>query len=150
MNIIIASVFLIFLNKMEERKVLAVVLIIYLVTAYYVRASNILTFQDYINFYSVMTLALCALTIYLTEMKVILKTISMLVVIPQVFYIYILYKPYALPLGVPMWFLMNADYIFMYGVFSIAYEQSVTFNMSKLCFKEYLLNMCILVSLILF
>ena len=131
MGVIMANCFLIFLNKEEGKKILAILLMVYLIVMNYTRGYTLLTLEDYIDFYSILSLFLCIAVLCATEFKV-------------------KHKPYFLSENIPLWLLDNLDSFFTYGVFCIAYEQCMTFDMSKLCFKEYALNLAIFSSLILF
>lgn len=150
MGVILASIVLLFLNKKEGSKVLALCLICYLSTLYIVRCSEILVFEDYLLLYGVTTTLMCVSTVYLTELKVWHKLAALLTVLPQLYYLLVLYKPYVLSTAIPMWFLFNVDSIFVYGVLCIAYEQRAVMDLSELEFKDYILNITILLCLVLF
>ena len=150
MELIVASILTLFLNKEEGNKILACFLILYIISLEVVLTFKTLVFQDYINFYSISTGVLCMGLYVYTKRDYLHKLLVLSVVIPHIYYLLILYKPYLLSPHIPIWWLLNVDSLFVYGVFFILYEQRNDFNFRQMKFRELIINIAILMILVLF
>ena len=150
MEIVVASILTIFLNKEEDNKILATFLILYISAMEIALHYRYFVFDDYITFYTVCSLTLC-IALYIYTRRTYINIILVLsVTLPQLFYLLILHKPYLLPTAAPMWLLLGVDKLFIYGVFFILYEQRNDFNFRNMKFREFIINAAILITLIAF
>lgn len=150
MNIIIASIFTLFLNKQDKNKILACILICYLALMNTMLYLKIAVFQDYLDIYIVLTSIVLISLIIHTDRKITKILVLISVVIPHSYYLLILYKPYLLSNMIPIWWLFSVDSILSYSVFFILYEQANDFKFKDMKFKDLMLNGCVVLSLFLF
>ena len=145
-----ASILTIFLNKKEGNKILACLLITYILFIRFNYYLQHMILQDYLGVYTISTLLLCGSLFFYTKRSLIQTIIILSVVLPQLYYLLILYKPYILLSSIPVWWLFNVDKIFIYSVFFILYEQALEVDFRDMKFKDFTLNIAILCSLVLF
>ena len=152
MGIIIASILTFFLNKREESKILAILLIAYVLFINSLTYFKWASFTDYVHLYSISTTILCISLFVYTKRDWKQFLLVFLTVVPQVYYLLVLYKPYLLCTYIPFWWLVSVDKLFTYSVFLLCYEQGMDFNfkLEGMTFKEVILNIAITLFLILF
>lgn len=150
MDIILASFLLLFLNKEENAKYLACLLILYLVLIKFLYITKLPSFQDYLYTYTILTSSLCICVMLLTNKTIWYRVSSLSVVVPQLVYIVLMNKPYLISEYTPYWFLLKADLYFAYGVFLVAYDYSKLFNLKSMKLKDKLLNVSIVYCLVMF
>lgn len=150
MGVVLASILTIFVNKKDDNKILACLLLLYISLIEIINYYKYPVLQDYINIYAVLTLWMCICLYCYTEKDYLHKLTAVSIILPQIYYLSILYKPYLLFEFIPVWFLFNADTFFIYGVFYILYEQRTNFNFKNMEFKEFMINIGILFVLVLF
>lgn len=149
MGIIVASILTLFLNKQEKNKVLACILISYIAILNTLLYLEIAVLQDYLNIYTALTLIVLISLIVHTDKSIVKVLILFSVIVPHLYYLLILYKPYMLMENTPIWWLFSVDSILTYSVFFILYEQANDFNFKSISFKDYMLNAFIIMSLFL-
>lgn len=152
MGLIIASILTIFLSKREESKILAILFIAYLSLINSLNYLKSVSFLDYIQIYNTSTLILCTCLFIYTKREWKQFSLLLLTVLPHIYYLMVLYKPYMFSGYIPIWWWVNVDTVFMYSVFFLCYEQSTdfSFKFSEVNFREWLLHIAITLFLILF
>ncbi len=135
-------------STQRRDKHLIALYVVYATLLTYLSTTRVLHAEDYIQFYSVITLVYCTIILGRSE-KGFRYAITLIVVTPHIYYLYLLHYPYRIPDWLPFWFLETADTNFGWGVFIILYSKGLVFNMDKLTTREYAVNTAIVLCIIL-
>lgn len=150
MNLIIASILVMFLNKKQEGKILAFNLVLYLLVLEVIYYFKLPVFQDYLNIYTLLTVSLMTSLVVHTERVVTKIIFTTSIILPHTYYLLVLYKPYLLSSLIPIAWLFSVDTVLRYSILFITYEKANNLKFRGLCFEDYMLNVFIVLSLILF
>lgn len=150
MGLVIATLLAMIINRQENNKILGLFLVAHIALNNIITYYGLTTVGDYIKFITWLDLILMLILITLTDRKLLTVLFSVVIIVPQTYYLIVLYKPYLFLEEIPMWWWLNVNTIFLYGVFGVLYEQALELDFKKMQFKNYMINLGILVSLIVF
>ncbi len=148
MGMLFATLLTLVSNKVDENKIMAILFLIYIFTSELVYYNQVVTFEQQVTLKTLFDSLMILGVLSFTKKALIPFTIALSVVLPQAYYLIILYFPNLMVEWLPCWFWNEVDTLFIYGVFIILYEQGTDFDFNKMSFKDYMLNFSILFCLI--
>ena len=148
MGIILASLLTLFVTRSYYRRLLSCLLVLYVLFNEILILTKLPTFEDYLMLYTASCLLFCTVILLNSGSGVLKKILAISVVVPQLYYLLVLYKPYLLSEHIPMWFMLYADKLFIYGVFALFYNTNIDYN--DLSFKSVIVHSGVIMCLLVF
>ncbi len=136
-------------SEQERNKHLILLYIFYSLTLVLLNYYQPLSLSGYLYTYTFLTSGF-ALLLLAIEQKVWRYLLTLGVILPHFYYLYLLHYPYVIPEWLPFWFLQSADTNFGWGVFILLYSKGFVFDMDKLSTREYGVNVGIVLCVLLF
>lgn len=147
---LIAYLCILFADNNYRDKLLCVTMILYLVTYSFVKWTCYLTTVDLVHLYLFSNLIVFFLLFKLSKENIYVKLYLISLVLPQTYYLAVLYKPYLLSPMIPFWFLLKVDSLFLWGVVFLLQDQKVGWNIESMTTREYVVSTGVLISFLLF